>query len=954
MGSTGIIQRAGRPGTAALALIVALLVALPATAGDGGEQEPNVVEIPRTVDADDGAETPESDPQSDDEPASEQPAQTEATAAGDAPDDDIAEEQEAPDTPERPAEPQPEATEAATDANEATEEPTSPAENAPTRSPADTDPDDSWRVRDAGPPIQVTRAVEKVTATARSVAESHGRGAAADNQKLKVEDTPLAQSAEKLRRFLKLDRVSDKAKEILQNSRREYLVMTPYVADPRWEKAMQLLKDDDCKEALKLATEVLGEPEDHADGEPAVRYAFGRIQMCAGQASKGRKTLESIVEKEEGAIVVLARRRLGLPDGTDSAERDEGKHLYERIRHARKNHEGADETVEALQTLREELDSAWYRYKVDQAIVDVYEDAGRYADAGRHLLGVYRVVRDWRVGDDVEDQLERLQKRAGLTLLPFGERVDRMRDLIARGKYRKARQVSIDNAKLAGVAGKEIEGWSFYRRALQAERQRDREEAAEMFEKAEKLVKDPDIRPRLYFGWARALRRLDRDREAIGLYETLCDEYQRHHLCDDAIYEAGRLSQYLNDHQEAREKFAQVVGLFPDSDKVADALWRGAFSAYLLGDYEGAQAPLEHIIAHYPDEQDASELTLGLKASYWLGVSLLKDGDEAAAADQLQKTVDRGPLTWYGRLAVARLEAMGEEPVVSIPDSRLTVDTLEDLTTLRVPKSKRLEVAAEYVRLGLYEDAIEELRDQVGLHPAPKRAHQMLAGVYLADGQPDKAHWMMKSHIEERGPTYHTMRDWGTAFPIDYMELAHKYGTKYNVSPFLVQAIIRQESGFRPKVSSYAGAMGLMQLMPGTARYTQRQFARGGHLSRSDIVDPEQNVKLGTMYIRIHTAFAADRVPLALAGYNAGPAPLESWFGRYGKREVDAWVESITYREARGYVRKVFTSYVTYAGLYGSGELPDIQIEMPEEMREWGDVPEVDKIEEGEPVSLGE
>ena len=142
----------------------------------------------------------------------------------------------------------------------------------------------------------------------------------------------------------------------------------------------------------------------------------------------------------------------------------------------------------------------------------------------------------------------------------------------------------------------------------------------------------------------------------------------------------------------------------------------------------------------------------------------------------------------------------------------------------------------------------------------------MLAGVYLADGQPDKAHWMMKSHIDERGPTYHNMRDWGTAFPIDFMELAHKYGTKYNVSPFLVQAIIRQESGFRPQVSSYAGAMGLMQLMPGTARYTQRQFAKGGRLSRSDIVDPEQNVKLGTMYIRIHTAFAADRIPLALAG----------------------------------------------------------------------------------------
>jgi soluble lytic murein transglycosylase-like protein len=124
------------------------------------------------------------------------------------------------------------------------------------------------------------------------------------------------------------------------------------------------------------------------------------------------------------------------------------------------------------------------------------------------------------------------------------------------------------------------------------------------------------------------------------------------------------------------------------------------------------------------------------------------------------------------------------------------------------------------------------------------------------------------------------------------------------------------------------------------------------HLSRREMVQPETNVRLGTMYIRVQTAFAADRIPMALAGYNAGPAPLEDWFERFGDRELDAWVESITYREARGYVRKVFTSYVTYAGLYGDGTLPDINLKMPEKLREWGDIPELEKIEEGEPISM--
>ena len=91
---------------------------------------------------------------------------------------------------------------------------------------------------------------------------------------------------------------------------------------------------------------------------------------------------------------------------------------------------------------------------------------------------------------------------------------------------------------------------------------------------------------------------------------------------------------------------------------------------------------------------------------------------------------------------------------------------------------------------------------------------------------------------------------------------------------------------------------------------------------------------------------------MALAGYNAGPAPLNSWFKRYGDREIDAWVESITYQQARGYVRKVYTSYVTYSALYGDGTLPTPKLELPKKLREWGDVPEVQHTKKGQKVSM--
>jgi soluble lytic murein transglycosylase-like protein len=832
---------------------------------------------------------------------------------------------------------------------------------------ANSDHNDSWRITPSGqPPVQVRRAVGQIIESAQSVAENKS---AAEDKSVVVAKSQLSEQRasgqpgrlDRFKEAIDLDELRHAAGQLITAGGAVQLVLSAYSSNPRWVEAMELLKDDECDSALEIATEILGPPETHEQGEPAIRYALARIQMCTSKhAAAGKKTLEELAQNEagtseHGAVSVLARRRLGLPAGKDSDVKDEGLYLSQRIARAKRlaRTGKVDAALKDLDTLDEEQSRWWNKYKVRSAQVDILAHDGQLKAATRRMLGIYRVARDWNIGDAVEAKLERLQKRAGIEVLSFGERVDRMRDLIDRGDYRDARAVSVQNAKIRGVSGDEIRGWSFYRRALEEEQKRDREQAAELFEKAEKLTKDRAIRPRLYFGWARALRRLDRDTEAIALYDRLCQEFPRHHLCDDALFEAGRLSQYLNLHQQARDKFTMVVGLFPDSEHVPKALWRGAFSAYLMEDFAAAESPLEHLIAYHGDIQDASELSLGLKAQYWLGTAKLKGGDTDGAKVALQETINRGPLTWYGRLAVARMEQAGFEPRVMIPRSTLAATELNDMSTLRVPRHKRLEVAAELCRLGLYRDAITELREQVSIHPVPARAHEFLAAVYLADGQPNYAHWIMKKHIDETGPGYHNLRDWGVAFPVDYMELSHKYGEKFGVSPFLVQAIIRQESGFRAGVSSYAGALGLMQLMPGTARYTERQFMKDySGLRRSQIVQPDTNVRLGTMYIRVQTAFASDHIPLALAGYNAGPAPLKSWFGRYGERGLDAWVESITYREARGYVRKVFTSYVTYAGLYGDGELPAISLEMPDKLRTWGDVPEVEKVEEGEPVSL--
>ncbi len=733
--------------------------------------------------------------------------------------------------------------------------------------------------------------------------------------------------------------------------------LSPYLKDATWQEAMALKREGECKKALEVADAHIKTLEEQA---PGVQFAIAMLYECAGKKSDSRKIVKRLAKREDIAGE-LAKIELGqkVKPRTAGSKKDvETATLMVKVNAAKKfaRVKGQLDTgLEQLAELRASAPNSWSWYKIRVIEAELLERADRVEDAGQVWLSIYLRTRDWKSGAKIEDTIEAFEKRHKVQVLGLGERADRVRELVARGRYKEAKRANQELVKWSGASKTEIAAWSNWRKALVAERKKDRDKAIKLFEKSEKQMKRDEGRLRLYFGWARALRRVDRDNEAIALYDRMCEEFPAEALCADAMYEAGRLLQYQNKHELASAHFERLVGLFPDHRDVPDALWRAAFSLYLEGHFEQADPVLRHLRDFYGEQRDESELTLGLKAQYWLGVAALKSGDRLKAMTELQRTIDRGPLTWYGRLASERLSAMGVKPVEFEPTKKLGLDDLRNLEGVYLPKDERMARAAELIRAGLYEEAAKEVASKMKLHPAPEGAERVMASLQLAMGRPDLGHWTMKRHIEPAWPSVSTLRDWATAFPLDYMEYAHQWGVKYSVDPFLVQAIIRQESGFRPAVKSYAGAVGLMQLMPGTARYTAKVFFEDDEKKsyrRKDLLEPEKNIQLGAMYIRVHTAHAMDHIPLALAGYNAGARPLRRWVKQYGERELDAWVESITYREARGYVRKVMTSYVTYSWLYGSGELPTIGMKVPESLRTWGEVPEASEAKPDKPISL--
>ncbi|MBI2201136.1 MAG: lytic transglycosylase domain-containing protein, partial [Armatimonadetes bacterium] len=128
--------------------------------------------------------------------------------------------------------------------------------------------------------------------------------------------------------------------------------------------------------------------------------------------------------------------------------------------------------------------------------------------------------------------------------------------------------------------------------------------------------------------------------------------------------------------------------------------------------------------------------------------------------------------------------------------------------------------------------------------------------------------------------------------------------------PYLVLSVIREESRFDPRAISIAGAVGLMQLLPGTA-----SGVAGATLSVAQLTQPEINIRLGTQFLGgLHRRFRGD-VVLAVAGYNAGPGAAQR-FGRMSRKDPDLFFERIPFLETRAYVQRVLQSYGIYRWLY--------------------------------------
>lgn len=159
--------------------------------------------------------------------------------------------------------------------------------------------------------------------------------------------------------------------------------------------------------------------------------------------------------------------------------------------------------------------------------------------------------------------------------------------------------------------------------------------------------------------------------------------------------------------------------------------------------------------------------------------------------------------------------------------------------------------------------------------------------------------------------------DWilRTIYPVHYEDLIQKYSTEYEVDPYLVTAIIKNESKFDPNAVSKKDAKGLMQIAPITGEWAAEKLNIENY-SEDRLFDPELNIKIGIWYLTVLKQEFGDNIENIIAGYNAGNGNLKKWLENPEYSKDGKTLNEIPFNETKIYQKKVLRDYRIYRKIY--------------------------------------
>jgi soluble lytic murein transglycosylase len=386
----------------------------------------------------------------------------------------------------------------------------------------------------------------------------------------------------------------------------------------------------------------------------------------------------------------------------------------------------------------------------------------------------------------------------------------------------------------------------------------------------------------------------------------------------DAFPTSPRAEEALNDlathyvraDEDAKgaEIFKEMVERFPAGRFAERAAWRAGWWAYRLDQYRETIRVFERAAAVFP-RSDYRPAWL-----YWTARAYDGLGERQAATERFRLASTDYLNTYYGRLAWKQLESRNEASVTP-GVRRAAVEP--------PPPPPNIDRVARLIELELYHPALGELQyaqkmfgDSPPLQATLALVHNRIGNLRLGINAMKRAYPQYMTAGGETLPTEILQ----VIFPLDYWPMIQAYAKEQDLDPFLVAALMGQESTFDATIVSAVNAVGLMQVMPTTGRQYAKKIGITP-FSPARLTEPDINAKIGTRYLAdLIRMFGG--VHYAIASYNAGENRVERWQKERPGLDQDEFIDDIPYAETQNYVKRILGTAEDYRRLYGSGVAP--------------------------------
>lgn len=399
---------------------------------------------------------------------------------------------------------------------------------------------------------------------------------------------------------------------------------------------------------------------------------------------------------------------------------------------------------------------------------------------------------------------------------------------------------------------------------------------------------------------AAMLSRLSNKDQAIVVYKLVLGTSPK--FADLALWNLALRHPF----DQALSYYRQIVQHYPQSDYAAESQWWLTWDQARHGKYNVAIKAAQAARQKYPQAKSAPRF------AFWIGKweEQTKHADLAKAA--YKQTAEQYPSEYYGYRAKYRLQALngGKDLRWQINSQRAHPDT--NWVWPQPPQKFSYQSIAQ--QSGSTSAMLCKLRQwDECLQVLPKHQPSLAKAYCLASLEmPLDAINVAKATLS--GSANNTAV-WQYAYPLLHAHSIAQASQATHLDPLLVHALIREESRYNHLAVSRSNALGLMQLLPGTAYGVAKRL--GINLSGyGDIHKPENNIAMGTGYLSYVLKRFNGNAMYAVASYNGGPNAVQSWVSRFGAGDPDVFVENVPIQETRDYIRKVFGSFWNYQAIY--------------------------------------